>query len=115
MRKFLFFLVFANWVLTLILPGRIMAAPTTNEYVITIQDHSFSPVELKIPANQKVKLRIENHDHTPEEFESYELKREKVVTGHGTITLYIGPLKPGAYKYFGEFNPKTAQGIIIAE
>jgi len=83
-------------------------------FTITIKDHQFSPKELVIPANEKVKLIIENQDPTAEEFESYDLNREKIVTGNGKITIFIGPLKPGEYKYFGEFHEDTAQGIIIA-
>ena len=84
-------------------------------YVITIQDHQFFPAELTIPARTKVKIIVENQDSTPEEFESYDLNREKVVTGKGKITLYIGPLHPGKYKYFGDFHQNTAQGIIIVK
>jgi hypothetical protein len=58
---------------------------------------------------------IENKDATPEEFESYELNREKVITGNGKATIYIGPLSPGKYPYFGDFNQATANGIIIAK
>ena len=83
-------------------------------YVIQIKDHKFIPAELVVPARKKIKLRIENLDRTPEEFESYDLNREKVVSGGRKIIVFIGPLKPGTYKYFGEFNPKTAQGVIIA-
>ncbi len=83
-------------------------------YVIQIKDHKFIPAELVVPANKKIKLRIENLDRTPEEFESYDLNREKIVSGGRKIIVFIGPLKPGTYKYFGEFNPKTAQGVIIA-
>jgi len=83
-------------------------------FTITIKDHQFSPKELIVPANEKVKLIIENQDSTAEEFESYDLNREKIVTGNGKITIFIGPLKPGEYKYFGEFHEDTAQGIIIA-
>ena len=86
-----------------------------NIFVITIKDHQFSPAELTVPAHQKIKLIIENQDITPEEFESYDLNREKVVSGKAKITLYIGPLKPGTYKYFGEFHQKTAQGVIIVQ
>ena len=84
-------------------------------YKITIKDHKFSPEELSIPANKKVKVSVENHDRTAEEFESYDLRREKVVSANGEIILFIGPLKPGIYKYFGDFNPKTAQGRILAK
>ena len=84
-------------------------------YVITIKDHQFSPAELIIPARTKVKIIVENRDTTSEEFESYDLNREKVVTGQGKITLYIGPLKPGRYKYFGDFHPNTARGVIVVQ
>lgn len=87
----------------------------TPEFKIEIRDHLFFPAELTVPANTKVKLRIFNHDPTPEEFESYELNREKVIVGNSQTVIFIGPLLPGDYPYFGEFNPKTAQGIIHAE
>jgi len=96
----------------LLLPSFSFAERPT--FTITIKDHRFSPEKLIVPANTKVKLIIENQDPTAEEFESYDLNREKIVTGNGKITIFIGPLKPGEYKYFGEFHEDTAQGIIIA-
>ena len=83
-------------------------------FTITIKNHQFSPKELIVPANEKIKLIIENQDPTVEEFESYDLNREKIVMGNSKIIIFIGPLKPGEYKYFGEFHEDTAQGIIIA-
>ena len=85
------------------------------DYIITIKDHRFTPKELKIPSGKKIKIIVKNEDASPEEFESYELRREKVVSGHSSITVYVGPLKPGLYKYFGEFHADTAQGRLIAE
>ena len=82
---------------------------------IIIKDHRFSPSELTVPAGKKIKLTIQNQDTTSEEFESYDLNREEIVDGNETINIFIGPLKPGKYEYFGELNPGTAQGIIIAE
>jgi plastocyanin len=86
-----------------------------NEFTISIKDHKFEPAEVAIPAGKKIKLMIENKDVTPEEFESYELNREKVVAGNSSITVYIGPLAAGRYPYFGDFNQATAQGIIIVK
>jgi len=97
--------------LTLLLAGRLEAA--TPEYVIEIRDHLFYPSELTIPSGVKVKLRIVNTDETPEEFESYELNREKVIRGGRSGTVFVGPLQAGEYPFFGEFYPKTAQGKII--
>ena len=51
----------------------------------------------------------------PEEFESHSLNREKVVPGGKKASIYVGPLKPGRYTFFGEYNEKTAQGVLVAE
>ena len=80
---------------------------------ISIKDHLFFPSEIEVPANTKVKLFIKNLDPTPEEFESYELNREKVISGNSKTVIFIGPLPPGEYPFFGEFFPKTAQGKVM--
>ncbi len=85
------------------------------DYKLVIKDHQFQPAEITIPSGTKVKLLVENQDSTPEEFESYLLNREKIIAGNSKVTLFIGPLSAGKYPFFGEFNPKTAQGIIIAK
>jgi len=91
------------------------AALAETSYTLTIKDHRFDPAELVVPAGEKFQLKVVNQDRTPEEFESKDLHREKVVPGGGQITLTIGPLKPGKYEYFGEFNPTTARGSIVAQ
>lgn len=82
---------------------------------IEIHNHLFIPSEITIPENTKVKLIIHNQDETDEEFESFELNREKVIIGQRKGILFIGPLPPGIYPFFGEFFPKTAQGKVIVE
>lgn len=85
------------------------------EVTIVIKDHRFAPSEVKVPAGQKVKLIVDNQDATPEEFESHELNREKVIAAKSKGTIFIGPLKPGRYTFIGEFNEATAKGVVIAE
>lgn len=92
-----------------------LALAEAPELKLIIKDHRFSPAELKVPANTKVKLLVENQDATPEEFESHDLNREKVIQGRSRATIYVGPLQPGRYRFFGEFHEATAQGAIIAE
>lgn len=108
-----------NWIYTGLITINIMLVSAvwadSSEYKIIIKDHQFLPAALTIPANQKVKLVIENQDPTPEEFESYELNREKVISGNGKGIVFIGPLKPGQYKYFGEFHKDTALGLIVVK
>lgn len=85
----------------------------TPEFEIEIRNHLFQPDTLTIPAGTKVKLVIYNRDPTPEEFESFELNREKVILGGRKAIVFIGPLAPGEYPFFGEFNPQTALGTIL--
>ena len=84
-------------------------------YVIVFKEHRMNPSELQIPAGQKVKLVVDNQDSTPEEFESHSLNREKIIPGNSKATIFIGPLKPGTYDFFGEFHQETAQGKIIVK
>ncbi len=90
-------------------------AATMPEYTVTIKGHHFDPAQTIIPADTKVKLVIDNQDTAIEEFESFELNREKVVVGEHKTIVFVGPLKPGSYKYFGDFHKDTAQGTIIVK
>ena len=85
------------------------------EFALVIRDHRFEPAEIRVPAGQKIKLVVHNQDATPEEFESHELNREKVIAPGAKATLFIGPLSPGRYPFVGEFHQKTARGFVVAE
>jgi len=82
---------------------------------LVIENHRFQPTELRIPAATKVLLLIENRDATPEEFESTDFNREKIVMPKSTIKVFVGPLDKGRYRFFGEFHQDTAQGVLIVE
>jgi plastocyanin len=82
---------------------------------LQIRNHRFEPEALEVPAGQKIELRVHNTDSTAEEFESNDLRREKVVAAGQTISVYVGPLRPGTYEFFGDFNPQTARGRIVAK
>lgn len=85
------------------------------EINVVIENHKFTPDRIEIAAGQKVKLLVENRDATPEEFESASLRIEKVIPGKSKATIYVGPLKAGEYKFIGEFNEKTANGVVVAK
>ena len=85
------------------------------QFTLVIKEHRFTPAELQIPAGVKVKLLIKNEDSTPEEFESHELHREKVVPPGQQILVIVGPLDAGTYGFFGDFHHDTAQGKLIAK
>ena len=101
--------------LAALLSTSLVAFAQDAEYAIAIKDHKFSPDRIEIPAGKKVKLMVDNQDATPEEFESHSMKIEKVIPGKSKATIFVGPLKAGEYKFVGEFNEKTAKGVIVAK
>ncbi|SCC94003.1 conserved exported hypothetical protein [Thiomonas sp. X19] len=85
------------------------------EYKLVIKNHIYQPSELKVLASVKFKLIVHNEDATPEEFESTDLNREKIVLPNSSSLVYLGPLRAGRYKFFGDFHQNTAQGRLIVE
>jgi len=68
-----------------------------------------------VPAGIRFKIMLTNLGPGPEEFESIELKKEKVLGEGVTRPIIFAPLKPGTYKFFGEFHPETAKGQIVVK
>ncbi|GAA0854808.1 cupredoxin domain-containing protein [Aliiglaciecola litoralis] len=79
---------------------------------VTIKENLFYPAEVIIPAYRKVKITFINQDDTPEEIDSFDLNREKVVFANSSAHIFIGPLKPGKYRFFGEYHPNSAVGFV---
>jgi high-affinity iron transporter len=82
---------------------------------LEFRQHHFVPDRIEVPAHEKFRLQVKNSDNTPDEFESAELKREKLVPPGQTITLFFGPLEPGEYHFFGDFHKDTARGVLVAK
>ena len=104
------------WIVLSMVAGLPLAmAEAAEEYVITIRNHQFEPAELTVPAGTKIHLIVTNADKTPEEFESEDFNREKMIRPGQTVTIRVPALKPGTYEFFGEFHPKTALGRLIVK
>jgi hypothetical protein len=82
---------------------------------VTLKDHRFTPAEIHIPAGHRAELRVRNEDPTPEEFDSSALKVEKVIAGGSSAIIHLRPLGPGRFPFMGEFNPETANGVVVAD
>lgn len=93
--------------------GLAWAEPPT--FQLAIRNHRYEPATLEVPAGKTIKLLIHNADPTPEEFESQELNREKIVPGGTTVTVYLSAMSPGTYGFFGDFHQDTAKGQIVAK
>jgi len=110
-------------------PGPIPAPPTSIPLLtllacaalaaVAAPARAAEPIEIHIRDNRfvpdVVRLLVINDGAEAEEFESYELNREKIVRPGGRITVFLPPLKPGEYPFFGEFHPETAQGRIVVK
>jgi high-affinity iron transporter len=83
--------------------------------ILLFHNHRFEPARIEVPAHQKFRLLVKNTDDTADEFESVDLNREKLVAPGQTITVFLGPLDPGEYKFFGDFHQDTAQGVMVAK
>lgn len=92
-----------------------VSAAETPSFSLELKGNQFHPAELTVPANQRIILQVTNNDKSVEEFESHDLKVEKIVAAGRTIKVRVGPLKPGRYKFEGEFHAATAQGVLIAK
>jgi plastocyanin len=103
--------------LAVVASGMALALPAAAEdsFSLSIKGKAFEPNELTVPAGQKITLTVKNLNPTPSEFESSDLNREKVVTGGNAVTVFIGPLRPGSYEFFDDFNADTPHGRIIAK
>jgi len=95
----------------------VVAAPALADapIMLTLQNHKFTPSVIKVKANQPAMITMVNKDGTAEEFDSSELKIEKVVAGNQSGSIRIRALKPGTYHFMGEYHDKTAQGVVIAQ
>ena len=57
-----------------------------------------------LKAGVKQKIKICNHDKLPMEFESYDLRREKIIKPSKSVIISLSRLEKGKkYKFFEEF------------
>lgn len=91
------------------------AEEKTIQLNLTIENGKFIPSELKAPADARIEILVTNKGPGVEEFESKELKREKVIPVGQLVKITVGSLKKGTYKFFGEYHQDTAQGKLIIE
>jgi Cupredoxin-like domain len=84
-------------------------------FELVIRNARFVPEQLEVPARTKFRLSVKNEGPGVEEFESSDLKKEKIIAAGATAIFIFTPLKPGNYRFFGEFHPDTAQGVIVSK
>jgi plastocyanin len=98
--------------LLLAVPALAADEPT---FKLAARDGVFTPAVIEVPAGKRVRLEVTNEGKTPMEFESRDLKQEKVIPPGGKAMLTINAMKPGEYRFFDEFHEKTGQGKLVAK
>lgn len=81
---------------------------------ILAHDKQFFPAEITLPAGTKIRLVVKNQESIPIEFESTDLSREVMIMSKGEKSFFIGPLEPGKYVFYNDYNRK-AKGLITVK
>ena len=84
-------------------------------YKLTARNGVFEPSTIEVPAGKRFRIEIVNEGKSAIEFESRDLRQEKVIPPGGKALVTISALKAGEYKFFDEFHEKTGQGKVIAK
>ena len=101
--------------LVVVFSAAAMAQEESIQIKLVIENGKFVPAEIKAAANKRIELLVENKGPGAEEFESKELKREKVIPAGQTVKITLGTLKKGVYKFFGDYHQDTAKGHLTIE
>lgn len=100
--------------LALLLLALPVAAQADQLVTLVIQNHTFSPSTFEVPAGERFRIQLTSHDESVDEFESYDMKFEKIIVPGNTITVFAGPLHPGTVTFFDDYHPDQAKGTVTA-
>ncbi len=81
---------------------------------LEMKEGELIPRVLNVPAKTPIRLKIRNTGSSPVEFESTQLRKEKVLAPGASSVVVIAPLKPGRYTFFDDFHLSHPQGEIVA-
>ncbi|WP_075258709.1 cupredoxin domain-containing protein [Herbaspirillum camelliae] len=84
-------------------------------FKLEMQDGKLIPPRIEVPAGQRIKIEVHNIGKSAAEFESVELRKEKVLAPGAQSFVVIAPLRPGEYKFFDDFHLNMPQGVIVAK
>ena len=116
----------ASWAATacrLLIPSGVVAlvfagaafAEDDPVFRIDFKDGVVTPRRLEVPAHRRFSLDLHNLGETPAEFESRELRKEKVLAPGTNSVLVIRTLDPGEYDFFDDFHPDAPSAVLVAK
>lgn len=101
--------------LTLLTVSTVSPAWADDKIDLVLKDHKFTPDRIEAHKGVKIEITVKNEDSSADEFDSRDLKREKVIPGGKQGVILVGPLEPGEYHFQGEYHANTAQGLLIVK
>ena len=107
--------MFKYFIITFLFVFSVYANSEFIEINLIIKDHKFLPEEVEVTAGSALRLTIHNQDDSIEEFDSPDLKREKIIPGGSVAHIKLAPLKIGRYCFVGEFHADTAKGCLTVK
>lgn len=82
---------------------------------IVFKDGAITPKRLEVPAKTRFRLELVNENDIPVEFESLELRKEKVLAARSQSVMVIRTLDPGEYPFFDDFRPGSEPALLVAK
>jgi plastocyanin len=81
---------------------------------LDMADGKLTPARIEAPAGKRIRIEVRNTGKGAAEFESVQLRKEKVLAPGAESVVVIAPQSPGEYKFFDDFH-QSAQGVIVVK
>lgn len=81
---------------------------------LDMADGKLTPSRIEVPAGKRIRIEVRNTGKGAAEFESVQLRKEKVLAPGAESVVVIAPQAPGEYKFFDDFH-QSAQGVIVVK
>lgn len=97
------------------LPQSALAAGDSDPtFRIEIKNGVITPLAVEVPANTRIRLELSNTGTSAVEFESVQLKKEKLIASGNSTVMVIRSLDPGSYDFFDDFHIDMPHAKLIA-
>jgi hypothetical protein len=80
---------------------------------VSVKNHQFQPHQLSVRANVPISIRVKNLDSGRMEFESSKPSVEKVIGGNSEAVIKLGPLAPGRYEFYDDFDQRGTMVLVV--
>lgn len=92
----------------------VQAADDAVTVKLEMADGKLTPARIEVPAGKRIRIEVRNTGKGAAEFESVQLRKEKVLAPGAESVVVVAPQSPGEYKFFDDFH-QAAQGVIVVK